>query len=267
MKRFFTGFPSQAVAQAYLCPTIDESKEPFAWAKPNLVLLADYAKKKFGWTKLKFDEIITPVMKKMEESKRQKGIDAYFKVHTVPKSIEAALSKRVQTAVQKLHGKQDDEVPNEEATTSTDVNGKTKRSRKAPETASKRIKKSKEESDELPNITEMADKGKVMNMETQKVEKEEHCKIVNKEDDEETIDEKEEIEDTSIRINLKKFLATSDEVIPQRERDKVNALKSKLKAIEIFRKSKKGLRTAKKAKKVTKKVKEQAELSEDSSSS
>ncbi|OXU18387.1 hypothetical protein TSAR_010302 [Trichomalopsis sarcophagae] len=238
------GFPSQAVVQAYLSPTINESKEPFSWSKPNLVLLADYAKQKFGWTKLKFEEIMNPVMKRLMESKSQMGIASYFKVHSVPKSIEAVLSKRVQTAVQKLGGKIDDAEVSDGEASSTITLGKAKRVKK---TTGKKGKKSSDESSELPTIAEAGnDESKAKATE----------------------DTAEQTKDTiSIKVKPRKFVVVDEEVIPQRERDKANALKSKLRAIEIFRKSKAGLNRVQKKKKVVKKIKEDAELSESSSSS
>ncbi|XP_076762317.1 rad2 superfamily protein mus201 [Xylocopa sonorina] len=97
------GFPSQAVVQAYLFPKVDESRETFSWGKPNTILLADYTKKKFGWDKNKYNEIMIPVLKRLEEKQIQSKISTYFKLQTVPKSIEVNLSKRVQKALQQLN--------------------------------------------------------------------------------------------------------------------------------------------------------------------
>lgn len=97
------GFPSQAVVQAYMFPSIDESKEKFTWGRPNMILLSDYTTLKFGWSKNKFNEIIKPVIKRMEESKQQQTIESYFKLKTVPKSIEMNLSKRIKKAVNSLN--------------------------------------------------------------------------------------------------------------------------------------------------------------------
>jgi len=36
------GFPSEAVVDAYLHPTVDESCDEFSWAKPDLDLLRRY---------------------------------------------------------------------------------------------------------------------------------------------------------------------------------------------------------------------------------
>lgn len=58
---------------------------------------------------------------------------------------------------------------------------------------------------------------------------------------------------------------STKEYIPQREKDKATALKKKLHAIEIFRKSKRGLAKTKKVKRTVRKVKKEAELSESDS--
>ena len=37
----FVAFPSQTIVDAYLQPTVDESKEPFSWGLPNLDLIRE----------------------------------------------------------------------------------------------------------------------------------------------------------------------------------------------------------------------------------
>lgn len=37
-----TGFPNEAVVDAYMNPAVDESKEPFSWGLPDLDLLRQY---------------------------------------------------------------------------------------------------------------------------------------------------------------------------------------------------------------------------------
>lgn len=229
-------FPNQAVVQAYLFPTVDESKETFTWGKPNLVLLCDYTRQKFGWTKGKFDDTMIPILRRMEENKNQKLLDAYFKAKESPRSIEPSLSKRVQKALRRLNSDGDMD-------TDDNVDG-----RKEP-----RLKKSK--------------KGNP---------------IVQKSNEEKTsselelaqLDEQVPTESRRpIKINTnperpikavveKKY---TKEYIPQREKDKACALERKLHAIEIYRKSKRGLDKTRKVKCKARKVKEQAELSESDS--
>lgn len=62
------GFPSTAVVEAYLHPMVDESDEAFSWAKPNVKLIQNYTKLKFGWPPEKCNELLMPVMKKLLES-------------------------------------------------------------------------------------------------------------------------------------------------------------------------------------------------------
>ncbi|KOX78784.1 hypothetical protein WN51_08543 [Melipona quadrifasciata] len=210
------GFPSQAVVQAYLSPKVDESKETFTWGKPNIILLADYAKRKFGWDKNKYDKIIAPVVKRLEEKQIQNKISAYFKLQTVPKSIEMNLSKRVQKAVQRLN--------NESKEDSTNV-----------ENIQQSIKKKKSSNESQKKRRELKNDGSVIDCTKSKV-----------------------------FIHNEKNV---DEYIPQRENDKTNALKNKLHAIEVLRKSKQGLYKTKKIKRYVRKVKKEAELSESDSDS
>ncbi|KAL2723861.1 DNA repair protein complementing XP-G cells [Vespula squamosa] len=138
------GFPSQAVVQAYMFPSIDESKEKFTWGRPNMILLSDYTTLKFGWSKNKFNEIIKPVIKRMEESKQQQTIESYFKLKTVPKSIEMNLSKRIKKAVNRLNSENVELDISE-----TDINEKTEKS------GNKRVRKKqnkKENNDDVSSI-------------------------------------------------------------------------------------------------------------------
>lgn len=247
---------------------VDESKEPFSWSKPNLTLLADYAKKKFGWTKLKFDEIMNPVWKRFTETQNQKVIDSYFKVQYVPKSIETVLSKRVQSAVQKIGNKEqqvNENLVDDEGNVSTSKAKVKKSTRKT--TRVKRGKKSKDET-ELPVIEEaVEDEIKIDTIEEIENKNVAEASEVKNEIKSESNDAGicETSKESIAKRRQKKIIPVVDEIIPQREKDKVNALKTKLKAIEIFRKSNKGLDRVSRRKKVVKKIKEAAELSESSS--
>lgn len=216
---FSTGFPSQAVVQAYLAPMVDESKETFSWGKPNIIILGDYAKQKFGWDKDKYNKIITPVLKRLEEKQIQNKIDAYFKLQTIPRSIEINLSQRVQKAVEKLNNDNVKDFKRIE-----NVQSLQKKQKSSNENQKKRK--------ELKNEQTLAGsaKSKIFSVST---------------------------------FNEKNV----DEYIPQREHDKVNALKNKLHAIEVLRKSKQGLYKTKKIKRCVRKIKKEAELSESDSNS
>ncbi|XP_050447913.1 DNA excision repair protein ERCC-5 isoform X2 [Cataglyphis hispanica] len=217
-------FPSQAVVQAYLFPTVDESKETFTWGKPNVVLLCDYTRQKFGWTKGKFDDTMIPILKRMEESRNQKLLDMYFKMKISPRSMELTLSKRVQKALCRLNNVDMDEE-------NVDCKSRSKRSK------INAVQKLNEEED-----------------------------IV---DSEVSIHETKSLPKVNAITNkpLKSIIERkyTKEYIPQREKDRECALERKLHAIEIYRKSKKGLDKTKKIKRATRKIKKEAELSESDS--
>lgn len=164
---------------------------------------------------------MTPVLKRLEENKTQKLIDMYFKLQTVPQSIEMTLSKRVQKAVQRLNN-----VNAENSETTEDGQAQ----------APKRKLKSLNE-----------------NRKKKRAPRSEQC------------------DDDSTKPKISNVVTSNDksieEYIPQREKDKANALKKKLHAIEVLRKSKQGLCKTKKVKCCARKVKKEAELSESDSNS
>uniref|UniRef100_A0A182NUS8 Uncharacterized protein n=1 Tax=Anopheles dirus TaxID=7168 RepID=A0A182NUS8_9DIPT len=105
------GFPSTGVVDAYLRPTVDCSEEAFAWGYPDAERLRDYARQKFGWTQTKTNDILLPVLKRLDERKSQASIKNYFKVQSAVGHNKLKVSKRVQLAVDTMAGKID---PNEE---------------------------------------------------------------------------------------------------------------------------------------------------------
>lgn len=209
-------FPSQQVMQAYLEPTIDSSKEPFSWGKPDMFELIEYANKKFGWKKTKSEEILKPILRRMKDSLSQKSIKDYFKMkHKIElKEPDTLMSKRVKKAVQKI--------------------GKEKRGAESDE--------------ELKVLKET------------KIRSKKKLKQIEKE-------AKESIDRSKLKKLNVKLSNNKTECIPQREKDNADLLRSKLKAIEVFRKSKQGPGFVQKHGKVTRKPKDDAELSESSTDS
>ncbi|XP_049284683.1 DNA excision repair protein ERCC-5 [Anopheles funestus] len=104
------GFPSTGVVDAYLRPTVDFSEEEFTWGYPDADRLRDYARQKFGWTQTKTNDILLPVLKRLDERKSQASIKNYFKVQSAIGQSRLKVSKRVQHAVDTMAGKID---PNE----------------------------------------------------------------------------------------------------------------------------------------------------------
>lgn len=64
---FILEFPNTAVIDAYMYPTVNESKEGFTWATPDLDRIRQYMKKKFGWKMKRIDEILLPVIKRLSD--------------------------------------------------------------------------------------------------------------------------------------------------------------------------------------------------------
>ncbi|GBP20580.1 DNA repair protein complementing XP-G cells homolog [Eumeta japonica] len=237
-------FPSIRVVQAYLEPNVEKSEESFTWGQPDMTILCDYAKSKFGWSQNKFEEIIKPVVKRMQDRKTQRTVYDYFKRKIEFQSLEEHMSKRVRAAVNKMDPDKlvnEDFDPNQK--TASDKKRKTKKTKK---------KGLLESSDAAVNAT--TDNS---TKEGKKNTAENIHNLVKIETISKTTDT------SNIEIQIPK-LNRHQEIIPQREKDMENILKNKLKAIELFRKSKIDKKTKRKRKIIL--PKEKAELSESSDS-
>ena len=100
-------FPSQAVATAYLEPTVDPSQEQFSWAVPNLVSVRDFARERFGWDREKVERLLVPVVRALQQgSSSQTTLDRFVTSHrlTLPDKGLVSTSKRVGEALRKVKG-------------------------------------------------------------------------------------------------------------------------------------------------------------------
>lgn len=136
------GFPNVSVVEAYLSPKVDENKEPLSWGYPDVESLREFARKTFGWTANKTDDILMPVMKKLNEKRTQQSIRNYFNVKSALSLRQIKVSKRVQNAIDKMTGNLDSEETVEKT-------AKPKRSRQTSKVVAKRKK-----SAEIPQIVE-----------------------------------------------------------------------------------------------------------------
>lgn len=245
-------FPSLQVVQAYLEPTVETSREAFSWAKPDVVGLIDFAKEKFGWSKTKSEEILNPVLKRLNETRIQTSIKDYFKTSFKRVAeLEKPMSKRVKQAIDKI-GKESRDSPDEQERALVSK-GKTKKQRQPKKTANvkskQKTKKQKVDDSDSDEDIQVLKQTKVKSK--KKLE-----------------DMKEEIKNEIEEAARKARIAPNPhkrEVILQKEKDKTQLLKAKLKAIEVFRKSKQGPGYVKKKSKIVRQPKEDAELSESSS--
>ncbi|CAH0700360.1 unnamed protein product [Spodoptera exigua] len=231
-------FPSVRVVQAYLEPNIEKSKDKFTWGELDITILRDYTKAKFGWSQNKLDEIIRPVLKRMQDRKTQRSVQDFFKRKVEFQSLEEQMSKRVKAAVQKMGpegplvletekpAEIDKPAPKRKVTKKDAPSNKNK----AGPSAAKQRKNSEE--------TVLLNQG---------------VKVVT------------QIKDGKSEFEIK--IPKTDryqEVIPQREKYKRTLLENKLKAIEIFRKTKLDQKR-KQFKRKALQPKEKAELSESDS--
>lgn len=194
------------MVEAYLFPTVDENRERFTWGQPEVESIREYAKKTFGWTTKRTDDIILPVMKRLNEKMSQKSIENYFKITAVTSRTDLKVSKRVRTALNQMSGDPD-------ATSSTEEVIEEKKIKKKPSRDTKRASTLKNDN----------------NGEVDKPKRKRKAKT--------TLDE---INEPSTSNTMRKVrLPDSNEPIPQREKDKEIMESNKLKAIQTLKGAKK----------------------------
>lgn len=99
-------FPSRRVIDALLQPIVDKNDEKFTWGQPDAESIRELAKTTFGWTYSKTDDILLPVLKKLEEKKSQQSIKNYFKITSqVTGEGSVTVSKRVRRAIDVMSNK------------------------------------------------------------------------------------------------------------------------------------------------------------------
>lgn len=236
-KGHFNYYSYFQVVQAYMEPNVEKSKEKFTWGEIDITILREYTKAKFGWSQNKLDEIIKPVLKRILDRKSQKTVHDYFKRKLEFHSLEDQMSKRVKAAVQRMD-------PEGSARTNDDL--EIENNKQKP----KRKRKNKTNDANEAGPSKLKQKAIYENDETKNINEVVKCSAVT---------ESEKVFD----INVTKS-GRSQEIIPQREMDKKHLLENKLKAIELFRKTKIDYKT-KKTKRRLPKPKEKAELSESDS--
>ncbi|CRL01499.1 CLUMA_CG014500, isoform A [Clunio marinus] len=234
----FDGFPNLNVAKAYLEPIVDTNTEGFTWGIPDTESLVEFSKAKLGWTRMKTEELLGPVMKRLNE-KKQSTIKDYFKSQLTKKFFdENKLSKRVQKAVGKMSGVVDD-VKEEKP--------KKNRKRKVTEVEKKETDKlvliSSDDELEPPTIKKSSPVPSTSEAGTSKIiPKAQKPKKVTRKRKQNEQNPVEDVEESSTMKKRPPKIPETKQIIPQREKDKEEQEKAKKKAIEIFKSTKKSSR-------------------------
>nr|XP_020651226.1 DNA repair protein complementing XP-G cells-like [Pogona vitticeps]XP_020651227.1 DNA repair protein complementing XP-G cells-like [Pogona vitticeps]XP_020651228.1 DNA repair protein complementing XP-G cells-like [Pogona vitticeps] len=133
---FVPGFPNPAVAEAYLHPVVDESKGSFIWGRPDLEQIREFCQSHFGWTKLKTDEVLLPVLKQLNAQQTQLRIDSFFRL--AQQDRQAIKSQRLRRAVTCMRRKEKEEEEREVLEAAVAIEEEFKRKReKEPEQEAK----------------------------------------------------------------------------------------------------------------------------------
>lgn len=213
------------MVEAYLFPTVDENREKFSWGTPEVESLREYAKKTFGWTKMRTDEIILPVVRRLSEKTSQQTIQNYFKITGVTSRQDLKVSKRVRTAIQQMSGEPDSSLMNDE------VVEKKKPRKKSPKTAKTSNEKSNEEN---PNDNDEKVKSKPRRKRKAAKKTEQEKEQLHNDDDEPSTSMAKSISNDSKKV----VLPDNNAPIPQREKDKEIMESNRLKAIAVLKAAK-----------------------------
>ncbi|NWS47313.1 ERCC5 protein, partial [Probosciger aterrimus] len=121
-----SGFPNPAVAEAYLNPMVDETRGSFIWGKPDVEQIREYpftiwqdfsltfctfCQNRFGWTRMKTDEILLPVMKQLNLQQTQLRIDSFFRLEQQENiAIKSQRLRRAVTCLKRKEKEAADEI-------------------------------------------------------------------------------------------------------------------------------------------------------------
>lgn len=216
------------MVEAYLFPTVDENRENFSWGKLEVESIREYAKKTFGWTKKRTDEIILPVVKRLSEKTSQQSIQNYFKITGVTSRKDLQVSKRVRAALQQMSGDQDSSM----------VADKVVEKKKAKKKATKKTSKTDGGDNDTP-LADNIDLGIVQKGENQKPKPRRKRKAQKESEQEQQHGDSGAEPSTSTAV--KKIVLPENPItapIPQREKEKQLMESNRLKAIELLKKAK-----------------------------
>ncbi|XP_052851408.1 DNA excision repair protein ERCC-5 [Drosophila gunungcola] len=209
------GFPNGAVVEAYLAPTIDDNRDAFSWGTPDVESIREFTRKSFGWTTSKTDDILMPVMKKINEKKIQGSIRNYFTAKSALRVQQPLVSKRVQLAIDRMSGKIEEATPE----------------KPKKETRAKRAKAALAADDDVPNAEGETSKTSRPKRGKRKAAATMGSEVTDAEQPSTSTSQSAPKPEKCPRI------PNTAEVIPQREKDLEQMRLNKAKAAEILKKS------------------------------
>ncbi|XP_046401963.1 DNA excision repair protein ERCC-5 [Ischnura elegans] len=106
------GFPSRAVVQAYLKPSVDGCTDAFTWLKPDEAALRCFAKVHFGWSEERINSILRPLFARLKLSdcvdRQQMSINSFFSRASVGPTVintkGTNLGVRTKKALERISG-------------------------------------------------------------------------------------------------------------------------------------------------------------------
>lgn len=227
---------------------MDENREHFTWGKPEVESIREYAKKTFGWTNKRTDEIVLPVIKRLSEKTSQQSIQNYFKITGVTSRQDLKVSKRVRAALQQMSGEPDPSLAEDEVVEKKKARKKPtkKATKKSTETAAADtsgemedvfvIPDSQEEAQAEPKLEgQLEVKSNEMPKPKEKPKPKRKRKAPQPSEQHMNSDA-----EPSTSTGKKISLPDNNAPIPQREMDKQIMESNRLKAIEVLKKAKMG---------------------------
>lgn len=98
-------FPNELVIGSYMSPEVDHDTTPFVWGFPAIDMLRNFLEDHLGWTQEKTDEILLPLIKDINNKKKnkQRAITSFFPTEYITNNNQAVSGgKRILTATSKL---------------------------------------------------------------------------------------------------------------------------------------------------------------------
>lgn len=92
-------FPSPAIINAYMAPSVDSSKTNFTWGNPDIDGLRQFCANTIGWDAEETDRVVQPVLKILQRGSKQTRIESYFMKYEDGIKFAEVKSKRLKAVL------------------------------------------------------------------------------------------------------------------------------------------------------------------------